>query len=280
MQYHRKKSLVIFFFFLTLGFHPAALRAYVLPGPYLLKLMTQNLGDAKRLMVVQKLVLYDDTFKKSRIELSETLTFIFPNLFRSDILSENIQKIHILSKNDALTVIDKRVSDEPESRFDLYKDLLLFRSREILQKRLTRLGIDTNISSLGRFQGRLAYVLGARYPDETVSQIWLDKNSFHPLRWLRTDSTNRRLEIVYLDWKKLSHSWYPMHIKIFSNDTLVREIYVQDIKENPSIPADLFDIRKLKLQYPQRASHEQENEAKEDMDEVQKTIEEFKKVYK
>lgn len=280
MRYHHKKSLVIFFFFLTLGFHPAALRAYVLPGPYLLKLMTQNLGDAKRLMVIQKLVLHDDTLKKSGVELSETLTFIFPNIFRSDILSENIQRIHILSKNEALTVMDKKISDEPESRYDLYKDLLLFRSREILQKRLSHLGVNTNISSLGRFQGKPSYVLGAQYPDETAHQIWLDKNTFLPFRWIMTTSANQHLEVVYLDWKKLGHSWYPMRIEIFSNGALVREIYVQDIKEDPSFPADFFDIRKLKLQYPRRASDEQENEAKEDLDEVQKTIEEFKKIYK
>lgn len=280
MQYHLKKSRVIFFFFLILGFNPAALSAYVLPGPYLLELMTQNLGDAKRLMVIQKLVLHDDALNKNAVELIETLTFIFPKTFRSDILSENIQRIHILSKNEALTVMDKRLSDEPESRYDLYKDLLLFRSREILQNRLSHLGVDTKISSLGRFQGKPAYVLGAQYPDETAPQIWLDKNTFRPFRWIMTTNATQRLEVVYLDWKKLKYSWYPMRIEIFSNDNLVREIYVQDIKENPSFPADFFDIDQLKLQYPPRAPDEEENEAKEDMDEVQKTIEEFKKIYK
>lgn len=280
MQYHLKKSLVIFFFFLTVGFHPAVPRAYVLPGPYLLELMAQNLGDAKRLMVIQKLVLYDDTLKKSAVELSETLTFIFPKTFRSDILSDNIQRIHVLSKDEALTIMDKRISDEPETRYDLYKDLLLFRSREILQERLSRLGVDTKVSSLGRFEGKPAYVLGAQYPDETAPQIWLDKNTFRPFRWIMTTSATQRLEVVYLDWKKLNRSWYPMRIEIFSNDNLVREIYVQDIKENPSFPADFFDIRQLKLQYPQRADDEQENGTEEDLSEIQKTIEEFKKIYK
>lgn len=280
MQYHLKKSLVIFFFFLTVGFHPAVPRAYVLPGPYLLELMAQNLGDAKRLMVIQKLVLYDDTLKKSAVELSETLTFIFPKTFRSDILSDNIQRIHVLSKDEALTIMDKRISDEPETRYDLYKDLLLFRSREILQERLSRLGVDTKVSSLGRFEGKPAYVLGAQYPDETAPQIWLDKNTFRPFRWIMTTSATQRLEVVYLDWKKLNRSWYPMRIEIFSNDNLVREIYVQDIKENPSFPADFFDIQQLKLQYPQRADDEQENGTEEDLSEIQKTIEEFKKIYK
>jgi len=279
MQYHLNKSLVIFSFLLTLGLHPAATVAYVLPGPYLLDVSTQNLGDAKRLMVIQKLVVYDDTPNKNTVEFSETLAFIFPETFRSDIVSENLQRIHILSKNETLTVMDKRLSDEPESRYDLYKDLLLFRSRALLEKRLSQLGVDTKMSSLGRYKDKPAYVLGAQYPDETVSQIWLDKETFRPFRWIMSTSATQRLEVVYHDWKKLNHSWYPMHIEIFSNDNLVREVYVQDIKENPSFPADYFDTEKLKSQYPRGAPDEPENGGEGDLGEIQKTIEEFKKIY-
>ncbi|MEJ2656102.1 MAG: hypothetical protein P8012_02770, partial [Desulfobacterales bacterium] len=67
----------------------------------------------------------------------------------------------------------------------------------------------------------------------------------------------------------------------YSNGSLVREIYVQDIKVNPSFPPDTFDIQQLKSKYPQHVSYEPEqHKTKEDMDEVQKTIEEFKKIYK
>ena len=245
-----------------------------------MKLMIQNLGIAKRLLVTQKLVLHDDIPNMNADELSETLNFKFPETFRSDIVSEKIQRIRIVSDNSVFTVIDGKISDAPENSYDHYKDLLLFRSREILQERLSRLGVDVKVASLGRFQGNPAYVLGAQYPDETLSQVWLDKNTFLPFRWIMTGNATQNLEVLYLDWKKLNQTWYPMRIEFFSNGNLVREIHVQNIEVNPSFRADLFDIQKLKSLYPKDAPAEPKNGGKKELDEVQKTIEEFKKIYK
>jgi hypothetical protein len=71
-----------------------------------------------------------------------------------------------------------------------------------------------------------------------------------------------------------------MHIEFFSNGNLVREIHVQNIEVNPAFKADVFDIQKLKSLYPQEAPAESKNGSKGKMDEVQKTIEDFKKIYK
>ena len=280
MPYFLRKSLAIFFCLAALGFQHTSLNAYVLPGPFLLKLMIQNLGIAKRLLVTQKLVLHDDIPNMNADELSETLNFKFPETFRSDIVSEKIQRIRIVSDNSVFTVIDGKISDALENSYDHYKDLLLFRSREILQERLSRLGVDVKVASLGRFQGNPAYVLGAQYPDETLSQVWLDKNTFLPFRWIMTGNATQNLEVLYLDWKKLNQTWYPMRIEFFSNGNLVREIHVQNIEVNPSFRADLFDIQKLKSLYPKDAPAEPKNGGKKELDEVQKTIEEFKKIYK
>jgi outer membrane lipoprotein-sorting protein len=280
MPYFLRKSLAIFLCLATLVFQHASLDAYVLPGSYLLKLMTQNLGNSNRLLVTQKLVLHDDNPNMSADELSETLMFIFPKTFRSDIVSENIQRIRILSDSRIITVIDGKISDEPENSYDYYKDLILYRSREILQERLSNLGVDVKVTSLGRFQGKPAYVLGAQYPDETSPQVWLDKKTFLPFRWIITSNATQNLEVLYLNWKKLSRTWYPMRIDFFSNGNLVREIHVQDIKVNPSFQADLFDIQQLKSRYPLDAPAEPKNDGKEELDEVQKTIDEFKNIYK
>ena len=280
MQYFLKKLLAVFFCLAILGFQHAALHAYVLPGPFLLKLMTQNLGIANRLLVTQKLVLHDDDSNKSTDELSETLKFIFPKTFRSDIVSENIQRIRVLSHSSVFTVIDGKISDEPESSYDHYKDLILFRSRQILQERLSNLGVDVKVTSFGRFQGKPFYVLGAQYPDETSPQVWLDKETFLPFRWIITSNATQNLDILYLDWKKSNKTWYPMRVEFYSSGNLVREIHVEDIKVDPSFRADLFDIQQLKSRYPRHAPVEQKNGSKEELDEVQKTIEEFKKIYK
>lgn len=290
MKYYRfflhqylNKLLVIFLGFVLLTCLVAPTNAYVLPGPYILKLMTQNLGKAKSLLVSQKLVIHDESPQKIGVELSETLRYVFPEKFRSDTSSENVHRIHVLSKGKAVTVIDGKIADESDNSYDRYKDILLFKSMEMLKDKLSLLGVDVTVSSLGRFQGKPAYVLGAQYPDETVPQVWLDKDTFRPFRQIMTgkagESQENSLEVRYFEWRKVHHTWYPMRIEFFATGILVREIHVQDIKVNPSFPDELFDIEHLKSLYPQIAPAEQEQGNKEDLNEVQKTIEDFKKLY-
>ena len=283
MHQYLSKLLVIFLGFVLLTCLVAPTNAYVLPGPYILKLMTQNLGKAKSLLVYQTLVIHDDTPQKSGVELSETLRYVFPEKFRSDTSSENVHRIHVLSKGKAVTVIDGKIADESDNRYDRYKDILLFKPREILQKKLSLLGVDVTVSSLGRFQGKPAYVLGAQYPDETVPQVWLDKDTFRPFRWIMTgkagESQENSLEVRYFEWRKVHRTWYPMRIEFFATGILVREIHVQNIKVNSSFSKELFDINHLKSLYPQGVPVEQKQENKEDLNEVQKTIEDFKKLY-
>ena len=283
MYQNLNKTLVIFLSFVTLVSFYIPIHAYVLPGAYLLELMTKNLGKAKSLLVSQTLVLHDENPEKNGVEISETLKYLFPDKFRSDISSENVQRIHVLSNGEALTVIDEKVTDESNNRYDPYKDILLFRSREILQDRLSLLGLDVSVSSLGRFQGKPAYVLGAQYPDETAPQIWLDKETFRPFRWIimikATQDHVDCIEVRYFEWRQVSNIWYPMHIEFLINSILVREIHVKTIKVNPSFSDELFDIEHLKTIYPQMATAVPEHDKIEELDEVKKTIEEFKKIY-
>ena len=283
MHQYLKKSLVIFFFLVTPVCLYTSTSAYVLSGAHILELMTQNFGKIKSLLVAQTLVLHNDSPQKNGVELSETLRYIFPQMFRSDVLSKNVHRIHVLSKGETLTVIDEKVTDESVNRYDRYKDILLFRSREILQDRLSLLGLDLTVSSLGRFQGQPAYVLGAQYPDEMSSQIWLDKDTFRPFRWIITSKAAQdyedSMEVRYQEWRRVSHTWYPMRIEFLTNGVLVREINVQTIKVNPSFPAELFDIEHLKSIYPQVAQAVPDQDKTEGLDEVQKTIEDFKKLY-
>jgi outer membrane lipoprotein-sorting protein len=278
-----KKSFVIFFIVAIVICLYAPADAYVLPGPYILELMTRNLGKAKSLLVSQILVIHDDTPQKSRVELSETLRYVFPEMFRSDTLSEQVHRIHVLSKDKAVTVIDGKVADESDNRYDRYKNILLFKPGKMLQDKLSLLGVNVTVSSLGRFQGKPAYVLGAQYPDETTAQIWLDKDTYRPFRWIMTSkdgkSRENSLEVRYVQWQKVQNTWYPMRIEFFMAGILVREIHVQNIKANPSFSKKLFDIKHLKSLYPQGPPAEQEQKNKKDLNEVQKTIEDFKKLY-
>ncbi|OIN96559.1 MAG: hypothetical protein AUJ48_01370 [Deltaproteobacteria bacterium CG1_02_45_11] len=282
------RIIFIFLGFIILGWSFTPANAHVLQGPHILDLMTKKLGTANRLLVSQKLILYNNPQSNS-FELSETLRYIFPEQFRSDILSDNAQRIHVISKGAALTVIDGKVIADKENWMDYYKDIILYRSRIMLQKRLASLGVNVSVSSLGRFQGEIAYVIGAQYPDESVPQVWIDKDTFRPMRWLfagnndlpsaSTESGKDFLEVRYYNWQPVEKTWYPMRIELYQNDVLIRKINVDQITVSPSFPEDLFDIKHLQSIYSPASPFVQDQNKTEGLSEVQKAIEEFKKIY-
>jgi len=279
---HKKTiSFLLSFVVLLCFFVPA--NAYVLQGPHLLELMARNIGKTKSLFVSQKLVFYDDSFKEGSIELKETLKYLFPEKFRSDIVSKNSKRIHVVSKGISLTVIDKKTVAGHETIFDRYKDIILYNSRSALLQRLARLGIDVSVASLGRFEKKPIYVLGAQYPDESVSQIWLNKDTFRPIRWIinsnKPDGRIDSLEVRYFKWRKIRKMWYPMHIEFYQDDNLIRMIEVDEIKVDPGFSAGLFDINRLKSTYPKDTQVLSKQRQPGELSEVQKMIEEFKKIY-
>jgi hypothetical protein len=257
--------------------------AYVLQGPHILELMVSRFGKAKRMLVSQKLILFEDDEQQRKIELSETLRFVFPDIFRSDIHSETAYRVHISAKNDSLSAIDGRITHESETEFDRYKDILLYHSREHLHEKLTMLGVNVPVTSLGRFNGKIAYVVGAQYPDESVSQIWIEKETFRPMRWLMTKTTISGeptiLEIQYQNWQLFDGNWYPVQITFIENQRLVREIRVDNVQINPSFTEDLFDIDTLRRNFQPATSIIQDQQGSEDISEVEKLIEDFKKIY-
>lgn len=219
------------------------------------------------------------------IQLDESLKYLFSEAFRSDIVSETNQRVFVSNQGQTITVIDGVISDTGESQFDVYKDLLLYRSREALSERLSNLGIDISVSSLGKFDGRLALVVGAEFPDQTVPQVWIDKETFQPLSIIVFGAKSPYstqtgfLEIRYSNWQQIGDIRYPMQIEFIQDGETVRAIEVDDYQINPHFSKDLFDIARLRSEYRDPVGAPDRTGEGEGLSEVQKTIEEFKKIF-
>jgi outer membrane lipoprotein-sorting protein len=273
---------------LLLGFAllVTAAEAYVPHGLHLLELMTKEMGTTDSLQVSQKLIVRAGELEgegEESIELTETLMYAFPDGFRSEISSQNAERIHVVFKGKSVTIIDKKVVAESESEFDRYKDIFLYNSRALLEIRLPQIGVDPSISSVGRFQGRIGYVLGAQYPDESTAQLWLDKNTFRPFRWLvkpgAFEDSAAMLEIRFYGWRQVGSIWYPVRIEFYQSDQLVRIIQVENLKINPKLSGRLFDIRRLKLTYPKGGQLLPDQPDAGEQSEVQQTLERFQKIF-
>jgi hypothetical protein len=182
-----------------------------------------------------------------------------------------------------LTIVDGSIVSEPANRFDHFKDILLFRSRERLADSLLRMGVDVSISSLGRFEDRIAFVIGAYYPDESVNQLWVDKDTLLPLRLILSGlgvaQNPDKVDIRYLIWWKIGETRYPSRIEFYQDGSLVRLSQAQNFEENPTFSEELFDIDYLQTVYPRATVQPIEAEATGEPSEVQKTIEDFKRIF-
>ena len=251
-----KRVLIISFVFATSLAFISPLHAYVLQGRHVLDLMLEKLGTAETLFVSQKLIFYRiapaaDTSTSAAadapppnsyagggadqagaaipnnpqvsaqepLELEESLRFVFSNAFRSDARSQNSERIYIFSHGRTLTIIDGAIVPDAANRFDLYKDILLYRSRPTLADRLLELGVDVSISSLGRFEDKIAFVLGAEYPDDSVNQLWVDKETLLPLRLIikgfNGGAVSGSVEVRYLTWWSIGETRYPSRIEFY-----------------------------------------------------------------
>ncbi len=136
---------------------------------------------------------------------------------------------------------------------------------------------------MGKFDGQIAYVLGAEYPDESLPQVWIDLAAFYPLRMIIPSESSTYgddfLEIRYSEWRKISKIWYPMRTEFIQDGKTVRAIEVNDYQINPSFSKDIFDIARLKLEYRQPVKTMTPAGETDGLSEVQKTIEEFKKIF-
>ena len=112
-----------------------------------------------------------------------------------------------------------------------------------------------------------------------------DKESFLPLRIMILDTkspySGQRsfLEIRYANWQRIGKISYPMQIEFIQDGATVRAIKVDSYKINPSFSKDLFDIARLKLKYRQPIRPPDRPGDGEGLSEVQKTIEDFRKIF-
>ena len=285
------------------------MQAYVLPAPHVLDLMITTLGSARALEISQKNIFLeqatlaapcgqndaDCSDQNAAAEnqtaatppppeaILETVRYVFPRAFRSDILAPPLDRTHIYAAGRSATVIDGTVSGEPESYFDFYKHLLLHRSRPAFNSRLSERGINTKVSSLGRFEGQIAFVIGAVYPDLTPAQIWIDKETLLPIRWIvqgaEAGGDAVQFEIRYLEWRKIEGIWYPDHIEFVRNGTPVRLIQVENAILNPEFSRELFSVDGLLARSQPADPQPDQEKTKAGMSDIQKTIEEFKRLF-
>ena len=243
-----KKPGGIFALLLILGLlFPAAASAFVPQAPHLFYMMTKKLGRAKTLRVEQVVEIppyrpAESAGKEALVEttlLREVSYYAFPGRYRSLLTSEGESRDHLFLPEGSATLIAGERVEGIEASMDRYKALILLRNRKVLLRYLTLAGVGVEVTSLGRFQGGIHYVVGARPSDETSPQVWVDRETLLPSRWITGE---HGLEIRYMGWRKFGKAWYPREIRFLVGGKVVRRILVESVIEGKPVPESLFRL--------------------------------------
>ena len=257
--------------------------SYILPAKQILSFMIEQFGSAHTCVVFQKTIIYDPSLEGGMREFEETLYYRYPDRFRCEVNTPESEQVRVVGPDGAIFVTNGKIIAEAESQFDHFKDLLLYLQEDLLLKRLSQLDVNLDVVSLGRYKDRIAYVIGAKYPVESVSQVWIEKNTFRPIRYVLSGGGphgGALEEIEYTEYMSLDKGrWYPARIQFFQNGRLARMYLLETFKVNPELPDQLFDIAYLKTVYQPIASTEPSPSPESELDEVEKTIRDFTRTF-
>jgi hypothetical protein len=111
---------------------------------------------------------------------------------------------------------------------------------------IKKLGIDTGVVSLARFSSRVSYVIGARSKDRDRNQLWVDKDSFQPVRLMfRGEHEGKK---GMWDWQlrefgsRETGDAFPRVIERYFDQKLIARSEVQKVQTQAKIPEASFQL--------------------------------------
>lgn len=278
---------IVFLIGAAVMLHPAALFGYVPPPAYLIEQMVSGMGLPQQFRVEQSLHVRHASVKDMDGEAltespvyGQTLQYRLPGTFRSDISGHGISRVHVSTPDESITVIDDVVISRSEEWLYGYTSLFLYQDRKGLTRRLKEMGVDVNVSSLGRLDGAIYYVIGAQYPDNRVPQLWIDRDDYKPVRLVlegsESDSKKAAREVRFSNWRQFNGMRYPGEIHFFEHGTEIQKVTVEQVNVNPVFETAAFDIHALKSLSNDDPADGNDLDFS---DEIQREIEAFKRIY-
>ena len=229
--------------------------AYVLEGPHILNLMVKKIAGKAAVAASAKVTLVNPAPEGSPVSFYQQVEIRVPGMTRVAIQAPQRKLVRINSGADTLTVVNDQIIPSTVSIYDRYLMLFAFQTRKALQEWLMQQGVDVAVSSIGRYEDRLVYVVGAKYPDLTVSQIWVDKETFLPIRWVaaepQKDGATRTMDAVYGNWQRVDKAWFPMTVSFNAEDVPRRVVTMTDVDMHPDLNAAAFDVAQIRAVLPE-----------------------------
>lgn len=104
---------------------------------------------------------------------------------------------------------------------------------------LSRRGVALAEATLGRFDGRIAYVIGGRATD-AKPLLFVEKDGFQPLRLIAAEGKDL-LDVRLLGWgSPAGGDWFPRAVEVFAKDAALLRFTTEKASANPKLADPLF----------------------------------------
>jgi len=104
---------------------------------------------------------------------------------------------------------------------------------------LARRGVTLREATLGRFDGRIAYVVGGRSKD-AKPLVFVEKDGFQPLRLVSAEG-KELFDMRLLGWgSPLGGDWFPRAVEVFAKDAALLRFDTEKATANGKLAEALF----------------------------------------
>jgi hypothetical protein len=105
---------------------------------------------------------------------------------------------------------------------------------------LARHGVALGEATLGRFDGRIAYVVGGRQKD-AKPLLFVEKDGFQPLRLVSAEGKDL-LDVRLVGWgSPTGGDWFPRAVDVWAKDAPLLRFDTERASANPKLAEALFD---------------------------------------
>lgn len=229
---------------LALVASPIVARAYVLPGDAILA----SVAKRRQTLGFNSLVLEGHRGTADAPNKEKVWLAIRPGLgYRLEAKSGEQTDVTLVLGKKIWTYMEGGPAGAGERlRADLVRDFLGSTDKDSGGKRglafLDAYGIDDEQVHLGRLEGRVAYVIGAKAGDMSKPQLWIDKDLRVPIRLIEVDKASKKIT----DTRLLGYGsaqtgeWYPRKIEVWRDGQLISRTTLDVAKVNTPVDDGLF----------------------------------------
>lgn len=119
------------------------------------------------------------------------------------------------------------------------------RAADRLVRDAKAMGVNTDVVSLARFEGRVAYLIGAKPWETDKPSVWVDKESLLLLRVVAIGKDKEgkpaATDVRLLGWgSPEGGNWFPKTIETWVNGKLVKRSVTRTVEKNAPLEATLF----------------------------------------